>query len=330
MFQCLGLATEADGGCGEDWWHPECVVGLGRDWSQKTNSKPKPETISELPVPGEDLEESPLPPEFPEEDAFETFICYKCVDAHPWMRRYAGTEGFLSPVYRQKKELEDYRAEDLDNADEVKLSQNGEHHSKGDTSKSSEDHATTDQITTSKKRKASETPDDSLSSSSNSKKSKIDPSSSPETCKYSALPLPCPGQLSLFLREDFRNHLCRCARCYPTVSAHPQLLEEEESYEPPLSEEGGGDNQSAGTASLLDRGEAALSNVDRVRAIGAFVHSLSSHSRSGLSDVRLLTTSTYYRGRNGLQPSQGQGQELSTAICRKWTGCWCRRHQGIF
>ncbi len=46
-------------------------------------------------------------------------------------------------------------------------------------------------------------------------------------------------------------------------------MEEEESYEPPISESGdeaGG--QSVGTGSLLDRGEAALSNVDRVRAIG--------------------------------------------------------------
>lgn len=48
-------------------------------------------------------------------------------------------------------------------------------------------------------------------------------------------------------------------------------MEEEESYEPPVSESGddvGG--QSAGTGSLLERGEAALSNVDRVRAIGKF------------------------------------------------------------
>ena len=50
--------------------------------------------------------------------------------------------------------------------------------------------------------------------------------------------------------------------------ARPQLLEEEESYEPPVSESGEEGGQSAGTGSLLDRGEAALSNVDRVRAIG--------------------------------------------------------------
>ena len=35
MFQCLGLGTVEDGGCGEDWWHPECIVGLPRDWYKK-------------------------------------------------------------------------------------------------------------------------------------------------------------------------------------------------------------------------------------------------------------------------------------------------------
>ena len=72
----------------------------------------------------------------------------------------------------------------------------------------------------------------------------------------------------MFLKEDFRERFCRCPSCYPTLSKYPQLIEEEESYEPPISESGEGAGQSVGTGSLLDRGEAALSNVDRVRAIG--------------------------------------------------------------
>ena len=71
----------------------------------------------------------------------------------------------------------------------------------------------------------------------------------------------------MFLKENFRERFCRCPSCYPKLSKYPQLLEEEESYEPPMSESGEG-GQSVGTGSLLDRGEAALSNVDRVRAIG--------------------------------------------------------------
>lgn len=105
MFQCLGLAGEKDGGCGEDWWHPECVVGLGRDWTRA-----QAHTKSERNTGNDGLDDTdadadhPLPPGFPDEDSFDTFICYKCVDANPWIKQYAGTAGFLPPVYSSKPE----------------------------------------------------------------------------------------------------------------------------------------------------------------------------------------------------------------------------------
>ena len=45
MFQCLGLGTVEEGGCGEDWWHPECLLGLPR---MKHEERPKVETNSGL------------------------------------------------------------------------------------------------------------------------------------------------------------------------------------------------------------------------------------------------------------------------------------------
>lgn len=113
----------------------------------------------------------------------------------------------------------------------------------------------------SKKRKAD---DDALDSSEipNSKKSKAIPR------YHDYLPNLPTGSFSMFLKENFRERFCRCPSCYPRLSKYPQLLEEEESYEPPISESGEEGGQSAGTASLFDRGEVALSNVDRVRAIG--------------------------------------------------------------
>ena len=110
MFQCLGLATEQDGGCGEDWWHPECVVGIGRGWRDQV-SRPKVEGDSSERNTGhtngaseqardEEEVEEPLPPGFPPEEHFETFICYKCVDVNPWLKRYAGNRGFLLPVIK--------------------------------------------------------------------------------------------------------------------------------------------------------------------------------------------------------------------------------------
>jgi E3 ubiquitin-protein ligase UBR7 len=90
-------------------------------------------------------------------------------------------------------------------------------------------------------------------------------------CKHAALP-PLSSQaqtntFSLFLKPDFRDHLCRCPACFPHLKAHPQLLEEEETYEPPMSEDGEEGAQSVGTGSILDRGEAAFNNMDRVQAI---------------------------------------------------------------
>jgi E3 ubiquitin-protein ligase UBR7 len=90
------------------------------------------------------------------------------------------------------------------------------------------------------------------------------------TCKLTSLPplssIASSTPFSLFLKPDFRDHICHCASCFLFLKPHPQLLEEEETYEPPVSEDGEG-AQSVGTGSLLDRGEAAFNNMDRVRAI---------------------------------------------------------------
>ena len=81
MFQCYGLATEKDGGCGEDWWHPECVLGLGR--GKESNANPAEvldrTLVNSASVPDNDDEETaeagpPLPPGFPAEDHFENYI----------------------------------------------------------------------------------------------------------------------------------------------------------------------------------------------------------------------------------------------------------------
>ena len=90
----------------------------------------------------------------------------------------------------------------------------------------------------------------------------------PDLPYHNSLPAPPPTSFSLFCKESFREHFCRCAECYPLLKQHPQLLEEEYSYEPPLSESGAENGESVGTGSLLERGEAVLSNIDRVRALG--------------------------------------------------------------
>ncbi|RAL09052.1 putative metaphase-anaphase transition protein (Mlo2) [Aspergillus homomorphus CBS 101889] len=319
MFQCLGVGTVETGGCGEDWWHPECLIGLSRDWYKnakkevKKEMKPEDGTAAEGDGDDDDDEETPLPPNFPEEGDFDMFICYKCVDSNPWLKRYAGTTGFLPPVFKEgglskpasssepnhaeaeaanqeptstepsrpittdaqsePVNLKKRKADDDDDDDNVEAEPNSE-----PAAKRTKDEATSETTPATANDEVTAQPNntDTKPSSSTSQFESQQQDQQPAQPKHTTLPTnPPPESFSLFLTETFRDHLCRCRDCYPHLSAHPQLREEEEAYEPPVSEAGDGDGaRSTGTASLLDRGEAALSNIDRVRALeGAMVYS---------------------------------------------------------
>ncbi|KAK8151176.1 hypothetical protein BKA80DRAFT_212205 [Phyllosticta citrichinensis] len=268
MFQCLGLGTVEDGGCGEDWWHPECIVGLPRDWYTK-DGKAKNEHKADVEI----EDEPPTPPGFPHEDDFEHFICYKCVEAFPWIKRYAGTDGFLQPVYHKPSSPNTTCGADDAEADVPTTV----------APTSSEDVLEQD----SKKRKAYDE-DDEEASSEAAKRQRHSQEPGAETeenvskpvgdasCYSNTLPPAPTGELSLFVSATFRERLCHCRTCFPLLTPHAYLLEEEDVYEPPLSSasSAAGDDANAaarggsvGSRSLLDKGEAALSNVDRVRAI---------------------------------------------------------------
>ncbi|OCL11515.1 hypothetical protein AOQ84DRAFT_430334 [Glonium stellatum] len=319
MFQCLGLGTTEDGGCGEDWWHPECVVGLGREAYQKDIEKfvankhdgptnrprtsvsvttiitsesmsasgaqePDPVTIQTAvansisvaeQIENEEAAEDddpPLPPGFPQENDFETFICYKCADAFPWIKRYAGAPGFLPAVYFKPG------GNDHDTQEGPKrLAQNSstsEMVSKKRKADDDDDEMTENEPHAQLKRQRSEAPLTGPTSTTRVLPLTPKKPSSGSTCHLETLPPASNAHISLFMYADFRDHLCRCASCFPLLKPHPQLLEEEETYEPPISEdEEGEQGGSVGTGSLLNRGEAAFNNMDRVRAIeGAMVY----------------------------------------------------------
>ncbi|KAI6383625.1 hypothetical protein MCOR25_000078 [Pyricularia grisea] len=290
MFQCLGLGTHETGGCGEDWWHPGCLVGLGPAWFENMEIKKqavkvdtgdasvttKPlETISEdteatngadsaaagptnadppaAMEEGED-DDPPMPPGFPEEDAFESFLCYKCVDAYPWVKRYASSQGFLPPVF--SKQTTNGTAPTLESsaASPPEL---------GSQKRKAEDDGE-DAVEVEFKRHKTEEPAPAVTSTESRPDTK--PADKP-VCKINKLPPAPSSQFSLFFKEDFREHLCRCEACFPLLKPHPQLLEEEETYEPPVSEDGNGSEHGSTQGSLLEMGESALRNVDRVRAI---------------------------------------------------------------
>lgn len=47
------------------------------------------------------------------------------------------------------------------------------------------------------------------------------------------------GTGDIFLSENFRERWCRCPQCSKDLEAHPYLLEEEETYEPPEDPDSG-------------------------------------------------------------------------------------------
>lgn len=311
MFQCFGLGTIETGGCGEDWWHPECLIGLPRDW-HKANGVAKTEPIeggdatTDEAVLEED-DETPLPPRFPAEDDFWQLICFKCLDSAPWLKKYAGTPGFLPPVFQNGGlEQKPVAVDEVKNikTEEQKESSEQTEQIENPKKRKAEDDDGIQEEPTAKKAKEEEKQEPSSEKTKSSEPTTIEESAnnpeakeeahqpptsetkqsafatiqeesnSPAKPKHTLLPPAPTPSFSLFLQQDFHDHLCRCAECFPSLAPYPQLREEEDTYEPPLSEDGEANAAaSTGTGSLLERGEAALSNVDRVRAIeGAMIY----------------------------------------------------------
>ncbi|KAJ9623948.1 hypothetical protein H2203_005394 [Taxawa tesnikishii (nom. ined.)] len=256
MFQCLGLGTIEDG----DVTQPEDATtgekkvmkvdgqthatngNLGTIEEEPANSMEQTsEEHMESASQAGDVGEDPLPSGFPKEDDFDHFICYKCVNAFPWIKAYAGTEGFLPAVPFMPLSIND-----ADSTRKRKVEDD-------DADESASKRARTAQV------EASLSVDSNTATLAAAKEvtspKDTDQPSEQSQEKHQSLPSPPSGDISLFLEEDFRNHLCRCSTY---------------SYEPPISETDAGDANgggSVGTGSLLERGEAALSGMDRVRAI---------------------------------------------------------------
>lgn len=304
MFQCLGLGTKETGGCGEDWYHPGCLVGMGPLWFEKMKTPKKAanghrngalaaiaEDAEGTPGKGENGEkpaasdsaaqtnesavranesavidedeedEPPMPPGFPNEDDFDGFICYKCVDSNPWIKAYAGTSGFLPAVLLNHNQPPT-ETSDQTTSKKRKAEDDAEETSETKRVKSDDESA----------KETTELPSDTVTASKPTTET-VSTEDRPADCKLPKLAETAPplrdGSFSIFFKEGFRDRFCRCSACYRQLNSHPQLLEEEEVYEPPLTEDNASQHGGSthGSGSLLERGESALRNVDRVRAI---------------------------------------------------------------
>ena len=275
MYQCIGLGSLETGGCGEDWWHPECLMGLPRDWLEKGLAKAQPQQKPEngeedLPEP-----EHPVPEGFPDDDDFTTLVCYKCVESNPWIKQYAGSNGFLPPVMKHAPSANGSTFSSAASNVKRKASDEDEDmpRSASPSKRVKEEKDKPEALKGESNTATLEAEDTTINNDSASAPSAIGvPSMTLQTThKHDSLPPAPSGTFSLLCKEGFRDHFCRCPACFPNLVPHSQLQEEEDEYEPSISDSqesiAGGGTGSVGTASLLDRGEAALNNVDRVRAI---------------------------------------------------------------
>ena len=286
MFQCLGLGTVEDGGCGEDWWHPECLMGLPRTKHEVKAKAPSEsagglETVAEE---GEDgpadttHDEEPLPVGFPDEDDFDHVLCYKCTEAFPWIKQYAGTAGFLPAVPADDSSV---------SAATQPIVEESELHDSAESKKRKVEDDADGESQESAKRLKADSPQNAPTTASSTTAATVESTDQPKLStlpptetnghpkpKHTLLPPTPPGPQTLFLTPTFREQLCHCPTCFPHLTPHPHLLEEEETHEPPVSEsDGPAGGGSVHSGSIYERGEAALQGIDRVRAIeGAMVY----------------------------------------------------------
>ena len=269
MYQCIGLGSVETGGCGEDWWHPECLMGLPRDWFQKGLATPRVEKKVE----DDEVPESahPVPEGFPDDDDFTALICYKCVESNAWIKQYAGTDGFLPPIHKGQPQMNS-------------VSQTG-----SSLKRKASDEGMV-RASSPSKRVKEEKPEALLGESNvatllaEDTTTKDEPENTAATStgvpsttiqahhKHDDLPPAPTGVLSILAEENFRDKFCHCPHCFPNLIPHPQLQDEEDEYEPSISDSeqslaGGSGTRSVGTGSILEHGEAALSTMDRVKAI---------------------------------------------------------------
>lgn len=251
-------------------------MGLPRDWLAKNLASARPQKKSDD---DEQLEpEHPVPQGFPDDEDFTTLVCYKCVKANPWIKQYAGTDGFLPPVM-YKTDVAGPNSSTAEGKSSLKRkASNMEIMEDDQSSKRTKEDANPSSLLGQSNTATLEAEDTSLNSDVQDRA--VSSIGVPSTTldakqKHDELPPAPQGTFSILGKEDFRDQFCRCPQCFPNLMPHPQLQEEEDEYEPSISDSerslvgGGGASgtRSAGTASLLDRGEAALNTMDRVKAI---------------------------------------------------------------
>ncbi|KAL0958743.1 hypothetical protein HGRIS_014068 [Hohenbuehelia grisea] len=254
MIQCLSC---------EEWFHESCCNLRERPTSREPTPEPLPQKAADENEEAaqddarSEASSSGLPAPLITGTEYESFVCAGCVSSIPILKRYAGTPGALMIVRKDPSSA--WKRLELPSLDEPVLAIDDCESSAAGT-----------------KRPRSLSPPDATEGGV-SKKSRL---SSPTAAAEEPSPSLCLapplnpvaqevltgkpnasvfGAGDIFLEEGFRDRWCRCASCLPQLQAHPFLLEEEETYEPPEDPDSG--------LSLEELGMRALERLPRDKAI---------------------------------------------------------------
>ncbi|KAF8251271.1 hypothetical protein K440DRAFT_103005 [Wilcoxina mikolae CBS 423.85] len=191
---------------------------------------------------------------------FGHMICWRCVDANPWIRRFAGYPGFFALARKDATITSVTVGASPPQTEAESEPQQGQ-------KRKAEDDLEESGTQSPVKRVRPVTEDTEMTSASAATKSTENSTTNASTAiealaSCSLPPTPTlPETFSLLLPSEFRSQLCRCPNCFPHLGKHRVLLEEEETHEQPLS------RAASPTGSIFEEGERALNSIDRVRAI---------------------------------------------------------------
>ncbi|KAI0764952.1 hypothetical protein C8Q74DRAFT_1450087 [Fomes fomentarius] len=265
MIQCLAC---------EDWFHESCL-NL-REQSSSREPTPTPaapdaaaaNSASEAPVDdgASDASSSGLPPPLISADDYDVLVCSACVRKIDALRRVAGTHGALMVVRSSSSDTEPWTIIGKDAAKEIAPVNVETADVKGNEDPqvpaAGEKRERSGSVVEGPQAKRPRVSEACLTPPQDQGVKKLldilDAPSTDEAVKEEDTDR-CYGAGDVFLTEGWRDRWCRCNNCLPSLQAHPYLLEEEETYEPPEDPDVG--------LSLEELGMRALQRLPRERAI---------------------------------------------------------------
>ncbi|EIN04624.1 hypothetical protein PUNSTDRAFT_128198 [Punctularia strigosozonata HHB-11173 SS5] len=280
----------------EDWFHESCCNLRERPPSREPTPAPQSDDVTAPAEEGghddgaSDASSSDLPPARIPGTSYDAFACGACVSGVPTLRRYAGTPGAMvvlrDALGEAWKVVPPLAAEDLEAEGEVDVV---DAPGAGKRTRPADGDGLCHEDEPEVKRLRHSEDEDTAAFSTQSADEACPTRNASSTClapppnpaaqriferlrpgatghtdsSTTAAQEPEPdaslGTGDVFLTEGWRERWCRCASCLPSLAAHPYLLDEEETYEPPEDPDSG--------LSLEELGMRALARLPRDRAL---------------------------------------------------------------